>query len=281
MPKLLYLFWLSFTFLIFSPLHLLSSESFPNEPPFIDEVEPGFEPNQTPSLSEEDISLENAELNYNENSVNRNSRYKRNESKHSGHTYSLRGGALGSPDLVNEKSNFTFEDIYGDGQKAIIFFDFAWNAFKKFGHINLKLATGIYWGTGQGKFTNTALNPNLSPPEEFTFLLLPNFFSVQYKFQFARNPWLVPYIEGGIGYFTFAELRDDGERKFGGALTTGLAGGLQFSLNWLEPYSAANLDRAYGVNNTWFIIEYKSIIGLNKKYDFSSSVINGGFAIEF
>lgn len=252
-----------------------SKQSFPNEPPYTDEVEPGFE------VDAKELSLENAELNSSDNYVSQNSKYKRNESKHSGHTYSFRGGALGSPDLVNEKSNFSFEDIYGDGQKAIIFFDFAWNAFKKFGHLNLKLGTGIYWGSGAGKFTNPSLNPNTTPPEDFTFLLMPNFFSLQYKLQFSRKPWLVPYIEGGIGYFTFAELRDDGERKYGGALASAITGGIQLSLNWLEPYSAANLDRDYGVNNTWFIIEYKSIIGLNKNYDFSSSVINGGFAIEF
>ncbi len=194
---------------------------------------------------------------------------------------SVRGGTFGPLDIVNEKSEAKFEELYGDKPGPLILFDYEKHLGRSVGRFNLRLTTGLYLTQGRGRFTAPDLRGE-EAMEKFTFILLPNMATLQYKFQYADAQWVVPYFEGGAGYFTFFETRDDKpDVKLGGAAVGVGAGGLQILMDWLDRRSAANLDRQYGVNHVWLTAEYRAIIGLHDTFDFTSSIINIGFLFEF
>ncbi|MCM2280388.1 MAG: hypothetical protein NDI61_00920 [Bdellovibrionaceae bacterium] len=196
---------------------------------------------------------------------------------------SVRLGFFGPPDIVNEENDVAFEQIYGNQDIPALFGDYQWSLTKRFGDLGLKVGSGLFVSQGNGEFVQE--NPertNRTPDETFTFLMLPNTLTAIYRFQYAETQPIVPYIEGGAGYFTFAELRDDGAGpKIGGAPVAIAAGGLNFLMDWLDPHSVRQLDNEWGINHVWLLTEYRLITGLNKEYDFSSSVINAGVLMEF
>ncbi|MCJ8275822.1 MAG: hypothetical protein HRT44_11585 [Bdellovibrionales bacterium] len=94
------------------------------------------------------------------------------------------------------------------------------------------------------------------------------------------SKYVVPYIEPGVGYYTFWERRTDGEsNSFGGAPVLSAAGGLLISLNSLT--SGTELSGDYGATDLWLDLQYRQVFGLDSRKDFSSNMITGGFGIGF
>ncbi len=196
---------------------------------------------------------------------------------------SVRLGFFGPPDIINKKNNIKFEQIYGDQQVPALFGDYQWSLTKNFGDIGIKAGTGLFVSQGEGEFIAQSVErTGRTPDESFIFLMLPNTVTAIYRFQYHETQPIVPYIEGGAGYFTFAEIRDDGASpKIGGSGVGVAAAGVNILLDWLDPHSVRQLDNEWGINHVWLLAEYRLISGLNKQYDFSSSVINAGVMMEF
>jgi hypothetical protein len=112
--------------------------------------------------------------------------------------------------------------------------------------------------------------------------MFPNQLTLIYRFQYADSQIVVPYIEGGAGYFTFAELRDDNKNSvFGGAAVTVAAGGLNIQMDWIDRKASQTLDADYGVNHVWLTTEVRAIVGLNESIDFSATLFNAGLLFDF
>lgn len=198
--------------------------------------------------------------------------------------FSISFGAFGPLDLVNERNNLTFRDIYGDGSGPILFVGYEKPLTRSLGILSLKVSSGAYFSAaGKGRFADpNRPDFNTKREETFTFLMFPNMANLSYKFNFSDRQWFVPYVEGGAGYFTFAEIRDDGQKpKVGAAGVTTFAGGIQLLMDKVDLLAISNLRRDYGVEHVWFTAEYKAVIGLNKTFDFTSSIINAGFTVDF
>lgn len=186
------------------------------------------------------------------------------------------------PHIINPKNQFSFAQIYGNTPVPALFFDYEWEVLHDFGGLGLKIGTGLFTRVANGEFAQPVQHQGQTPDERFTFVMFPNTVSGIYKFQYAGKQPIVPYAEGGAGYFTFAETRDDGKPpKFGAAAVTFGAGGVNFLMDWLDPHAIRNLDTEYGINHVWLQVEYKLVIGLNSQYDFTSSVITSGLNFEF
>ncbi len=193
---------------------------------------------------------------------------------------SFRGGMFGAPEIRNPKNGFFFSQIYEQQDIPTIFFDFEWQLKTFLGSFAAKLGSGIFYVQGEGKFADSTRQFD-SPPEEFTFLMFPNTVSAIYRLRFHEKQPIIPYAEAGAGYFTFMEIRDDGDLKFNAAPVTFLSLGASFLLDWLDPKAVRDLDREYGVNHVYLTAEYREILGLNDTYDFTSRVISGGIMMEF
>jgi hypothetical protein len=202
----------------------------------------------------------------------------------SNRSFSFRGGPYNPPGLKNSDTGETFQDIYPTKNIPMFLFDYEWKISKKNGELGLKLASGFFTTQGHGVFLYKVADrrPDDVPIEMYSFLLFPNTASAVYKFKYKEDQAFVPWVEGGAGFFTFAELRNDGVTpKSGGAAVLVAAGGVDFLLDKVDPKGLRQLDLDWGVSHTWFTVEYRQYIGLNAKYDFTSGIINGGFLVDF
>jgi hypothetical protein len=197
---------------------------------------------------------------------------------------SFRVGFFGPPMLKNADTGTLFTDIYTHDQLPVLFVDYEWPLTSKLGHLGLKLGSGLFVASGQGQFATVDRSRRADdiPQERYTFFMFPNTLTAQYRFQYKDTQPIVPYIEGGAGYFTFTEFRDDNSTPaIGGALTTVVSGGVNLMMDWLDPEAIRHLDEDYGINHVFLTLEAREIVGLNSNYDFSSSVFNAGFLFQF
>lgn len=197
---------------------------------------------------------------------------------------SFRLGTLSPPKLTNRDNGMTFAQLYSDTYLPMLLVDYEWRLFTSLGRLSLRFGSGFSMASGQGRFRypHPSRDPAQMPVEKFTFVLFPNQLTAIYKLQFADRQILVPFIEGGGGYFTFSEIRDDVQNiKFGASPVAVVAGGANFLLDWLDPSAIRELDASYGINHLWLTAELRQIVGLRKDLDFSSTSINGGVLVEF
>ena len=197
---------------------------------------------------------------------------------------SFRVGFFGPPMLKNANTGTLFTDVYTHDQLPVLFFDYEKPLTKKYGHLGLKFGSGLFVASGQGRFAKVdpARRADDIPQEHYTFFMFPNTLTAQYRFQYKDAQAIVPYIEGGAGYFTFTEFRDDSATPgIGGALTTVVAGGVNLLMDWIDPDAIRHLDQDYGINHVFLTLEAREIVGLNTSYDFTSSVFNAGFLFQF
>lgn len=208
--------------------------------------------------------------------------YKVDSSEQTG-AASLRIAQFTTFHITNSKdSSVQFKNVYSSSNLYGVLGDYAWTLTDRLGRIDLKLTSGIVAAQGKGQFIDGASRRADDLPEEkLTFLLLPNQLTLAYRFQYAGGQWIVPYIEGGGGYFTFAEFRDDNTGpKFGAAFVGVGAAGVQFLMDWLEPRAIRELDNEYGINHIWLSGEFRKFVG-SGNLDFSSDVISAGVSLDF
>jgi hypothetical protein len=174
-----------------------------------------------------------------------------------------------------------FEDIYTKSGSAVVLMDYGWDWLKgPLGRLNLKIGSGLFLATGQGRFKDQ--NASLEAREGFTFYMFPNQISANYRLQFSDKQWLVPYAEGGLDPILFVETRDDGgSTKFGGTLHAHGAGGIALSLKRFNEDTMYELDRDYGINDIWLAVEFRMLIAVMNKFDFSGNLINAGIVADF
>ncbi len=197
---------------------------------------------------------------------------------------SIRFGHFSPPLITNPENNKTFIDIYGKNQVPTLFFDYEWMLTRKLGDVGIKVTTGLFYSQGEGEFAvvDEDNRKDKRPDEEFKFLMMPNLVSFVYRFQYFRKQFMVPFIDGGGGYFTFVELRDDGGKpKFGGVPVLAAAAGINFQLDWFDTHAIRQLDSEWGINHVWLTTEFRQIKATDEEKDVSSSVISAGIMMEF
>jgi hypothetical protein len=195
---------------------------------------------------------------------------------------SFRFGVVTAPAIRNHDNGLTFKDIYGSAPFPVLLVDYEfYRMFQNAGRLGLKFGSGLMAANGPGHFRKIDRIAE-KPDESFLFVNFPNTLTANYRFQFAEKQVVVPFIEGGAGYYTFAEVRDDGARpKLGGALVGLGGGGLYFLMDWLDPQAIRQLDSEYGISHLWLTTEVRATIGLNTDLDFTNQSVNAGFMMEF
>ncbi len=178
----------------------------------------------------------------------------------------------------------TFADAYDQTDTPAILLDWEWQLWRSpIGKFGATLGGGLFVAQGHGRFTgpvNSALN--LTPREIFTFVLFPINVGATYRLHIWHKQLLVPYASGGGTLFAFSELRDDDKPpKFGGSYGAYYAAGAAFNLTYFDQLSKIQLDREYGINAVYLTAEYRALLTLGSKFDFSGDMINAGFLMEY
>ncbi len=188
---------------------------------------------------------------------------------------------LTNPD--SDGAGSTFADNYDQTSSPAILFAYEWQLLQgAIGKIGLRAGTGAYIAQGNGHFKTGSVNTGKTPREIFTFVAMPNSAGLVYRAQFWEKQLFVPYAEGGGIAFTFAEVRDDSKPpKVGGSLAGYAAGGVALNLTYFDNSARIQLDREYGINRVYLTVEYRTIVAITQRYDFTSDLINAGFLMEF
>ena len=210
--------------------------------------------------------------------VNSDGSYMYNEqvSKTTNNLY-FRAGAMTAPQIKPvADGGLGYEDVYGDSSQFVFLLEYDWILAA---NLYLKASSGITFADGEGQFANGA-NPGINPKETFQFYAFPTTINLHYRLGFWDLQWLTPYVEAGPGYFGFMEIRSDGDAtKFGGAPVLAGAAGVLISLTAFNDGTTMASD--YGINQTWIDLQFKQILGIDSRKDFTSSLITLGFAVGF
>jgi hypothetical protein len=195
----------------------------------------------------------------------------------------IRFGSYSFSNLTNDTNNLTYQQLYNSKNVLLLSVDYEYQFFKTFGKLGLKGGLGFFTAKGFGHFIHT---PALASDTVFTLYGFPLTLAPVYHFQVAEGQILVPFVEGGLDYFAFSEYRDDKTSlsqslKFGGGAAAHWAAGLQLQLDFLDRQALLDLDREYGVNHMYLTGDFRQIVGLSNIFDFSGTIIEGGFLIEF
>jgi hypothetical protein len=188
---------------------------------------------------------------------------------------------LENPDKHGEEGA-TFEQNYNQTDSPALMFDYEWHLWKTgIGKMGLKAGSGAYVAQGNGHFKNE-YNAGLPPREVLTFWAMPNSLGVVYRMHRWDKQLLVPYAEGGGVVMAFGEVRDDGKApKWGGALAAYYAFGCGLNLTYFDAMSRIQLDREYGINRVYLVAEFRGMIAITQRYDFTSDMIDAGLLMEF
>ncbi|MCB0355428.1 MAG: hypothetical protein KDD40_00385, partial [Bdellovibrionales bacterium] len=194
------------------------------------------------------------------------------------HSMAVKFGMYEPSELTGD-TGVEFSSIYDNPESPMLLIDYEWKWKNILGEVNWQVGTGLYLTQGHGVFKNDSANP---ARERFTFFAIPLTGSLIYKMMFSDHQWLIPYGGGGIGIIGFSELRDDNAGpKFGGAVIAPVFAGGALSINAIAPHTARTMDREYGINKTLIAVEFRQLLGVTTKYDFTGSIINAGLMIEY
>lgn len=205
--------------------------------------------------------------------------YNDDEDRPTTSAFYFRGGTFGAPKIKGATQNY--EQVYGTDSNWVIAFEYEWKMFDFLGELLVKFGSGISIDDGTGQYATPGNNnPAILPKEEFQFILFPNTLSLSYKFQFWNSQYFTPYVDGGLGYYTFWERRSDNKKNnLGGAPVLSASAGLLISLTkWT---SGTSLLSDYGIHQMWLDLQYRQVVGLDDRKDFSSNMITGGFGFGF
>lgn len=203
------------------------------------------------------------------------------DSSERGGSAGLKFGVLTPPTIQNPDNNLTFEDVYGDQPLPSLMLDYEFSLTRQIGLVGLRIESGLMVSQATGRFRR-ADRVTEEADEEFTFVMVPLVAHLVYRFQYSDNQFVVPFVEGGGGYFGIVELRDDGKQpRIGGAPATSFGGGFSFLLDFLDRKAIAQLDQDYGINHVWFTLQVRQLVGLKSSIDMTARQYFGGLTLDF
>lgn len=195
---------------------------------------------------------------------------------------SFKLGAMTPPKVSTGAANLSYESMYGSDDIFSVELDYVWQPFRKFGALGLRLGSGFATATGEGFFATPRAGSVSRAQESYTLFIVPLSAFVEYRFEYMRSQWIVPFVAGGGTYYGLFELRDDGEGPtFAGSPAVGGGGGLLFSISRLDQAGAFTLSQEYGIADMWFVLEARAMQGLKEDLDFTNQSINAGISVDF
>jgi hypothetical protein len=187
--------------------------------------------------------------------------------------------SMTAPDIHGAESAITYKSMYGSSDLVGVGFEYDWQPFRGFGALGVQLETGFWTASGKGSFKR---NPTEKAQETYNIFIVPATVFLNYRFEFVRRQWVVPFVNGGATFYGMAEIRDDAKSPaFGGAPAAGGGGGLLFSISRLDAESAFRLSEEYGIADMWIVVEARAMKGLSQDVDFTSQTINAGIMADF
>lgn len=145
--------------------------------------------------------------------------------------------------------------------------------------VSTEMGVGYLWKNGMGK-TLTGKDTGA----EVTFQQAPIDLTVLYRLNYIPHQLIVPYIGAGLSYNLYWESVKDGDQIKGGMWGYHATGGMRLLLDRLDPISARDLKKDYGISGTYLLIgATRSVINDFGGQDVDLGGLNyqGGLVFEF
>lgn len=196
---------------------------------------------------------------------------------------SVKLGAMTPPKITVNDSSVTYETMYGSRDLLTLLYNYEWQPFRQFGSLGVFVETGFATVSARGSFKNQNRPDQRTTSEErYNFFIIPASVFVNYRFEYVRRQWVVPFVNAGATYYGLAEVRNDGKQPtFAGAPAVSGGGGLMFSISRLDSAGAFALSSEYGIADMWLTLEARASQGLYSETDFSGTSFNGGITVDF
>lgn len=208
-----------------------------------------------------------------------------NELRHQ--AMSLRLGYVSNPKMSVEitqhgTSNVTvvdFDDMYDGAEKLSIGFDYEYFFTSSLGRIGLQGGLSFQYAEGNGRL---ASNPSQLSIEKFTFVTMPIFLGLVYRFEYQDRQKLAPYLSGGGVYTVLAEKRDDESNvKAIGSLGFYASGGALINMSIFSRDMAADFRTEYDISNIWINLEFRTVQVQADSFTYDNSFVQGGVTFDF
>jgi hypothetical protein len=180
---------------------------------------------------------------------------------------------------IYQPENKVVKDFMRTGGAPMAILKVGWEIHDLF---SVRASAGFMREENQGHF----ITGDPSQIEKYKLMVLPADLTPIFRFHFARDQAMVPYLGAGGDYYYYMQERSDGKDKLSGGKRGyhGL-GGMKILLDYFDKEHAAKLDDDYGINNTYldFEAKYSVVDNWGKKdgYIFSGWTFSGGLLFEF
>lgn len=200
---------------------------------------------------------------------------------------SLRVGYVSNPQMSvaitqHGTSNVTvvnFDEMYDGAEKLSLGFDYEYFFTSSVGRIGLQGGLAFQYAEGSGRL---ASNPSQLSIEKYTFVTMPIFLGLTYRFEYRDRQFFVPYVSGGGVYTLLAEKRDDNsEVKAIGSFGFYAAGGALLNMSVFSRDMAAEFRTEYDISNIWINLEFRTVQVQADSFTYDNSFIQGGVTFDF
>jgi hypothetical protein len=203
----------------------------------------------------------------------------------------IRIGAVSNPNLAvqicdNNGGNcqdISYDDIYTGASGLAVEYDYEYflfeNSLKRIGRFGIQAGVALNIASGHGRLV---VNPSQESEEIFTFVTMPLFLGLIYRFEYADRQVFVPYVSGGGVYAVLAEKREDRSKinAIGGAGFYG-SGGALLNLSSLDRELGSEFESEYGIVNLWLSLELKLINVSSEAFTIQNGYVQAGMGFDF
>jgi hypothetical protein len=191
-------------------------------------------------------------------------------------------GMITPPKIKAKEGDVTFESMYGNNTLTTALFAYEWQPFRGFGALGLQLGLGLTSTTAKGRFQISDSSRPAQSRESYNLFIVPLSAFLNYRFEYLRKQWVVPFVSGGVTYYGLAEVRNDGKSPvFAGAPAAGGGGGLLISISRWDVGGSFSLSEEYGIADMWLMVQARAMQGLNTATDFTNQTVDVGIAVDF
>jgi hypothetical protein len=147
------------------------------------------------------------------------------------------------------------------------------------GKMGIQAGMAMQYAEGNGRL---ASNPDVESIEKFTFITMPMFLGLTYRFEYRDRQYFAPYVSGGGSYVLLAEKRDDSDQinAIGSFGFYAAAGGL-INITAFDRDMASEFKTEYDISNLWVNLEFRMVQVSSDAFNYDNSFIQGGISFDY
>jgi hypothetical protein len=201
-------------------------------------------------------------------------------------SFALKAGPYVPTNILSRTPDATvkFSDLYGKGSGIMFGAEWEWQPL----HHRYYGALGFGAGADFWQRSGKALKEDGTVSVQSTkFMLIPAKADMTYRLEIWPDQPLVPFAGVGFDYWYFSEKKTTGIANEVSGAKSGWhwrVGG-EFLLDVFDQHAAGDMDRNWGINNTYLFAEYRAITITNfnrgSGFDFSANTWAGGLLFEY